>query len=251
MNHINKEIWENRKENHLFKIALIHCISALIICITLGLVLSKAIIELFKFQIPFITTNFIQVTPGEIFISSVEIAVIFGIILSAPIIIHNYIKLKIKPKTEQDKKFCYLIVILAFSAFILAVLFAYFVLIPIALYFLLGFNSGVASLNLVISNYVSFCIQIIFLTVLIFEIPVITYFSWKNKNYGSDFFLNYKRKILYGTFILGGALIFLNYITKILIISGIIWGIYRIFIILLGLIENKISAEKNNGKNQH
>lgn len=156
--------------NARLKVAICYSCLVLLVAFTMGLLFSGNIIKILQLQIPF-TVQFLQSAPDEIFIASLRVATFFGLYLLFPFAAYQFARLKFDNKSEDKKLF----LILASGGFILftfGVLFAYYALIPSMLVFLLGFNSDVAVASFSISKYVSFCLNMILIGGIIFEIPV-------------------------------------------------------------------------------
>ena len=117
--------------------------------------------------------NFVQLTPAEILMSSLQVAVFVGLYLSSPVILYHLLKIKFKNTSAKNTKFLPILLISIFVLFSLGILFAYYILLPFNLYFLLGLNGGIAGINISISSYVTLCLKLIFITGMIFELPII------------------------------------------------------------------------------
>lgn len=108
-----------------------------------------------------------------------KVAFMSGIILSTPIIIYQIVMFLLPALTPKERKYLYTLLPGILIAFVLGVLFAYFVLIPPAAKFLISFGDEFATPTIRISNYVSVVARLIFAIGLCFELPVIMYFLTK------------------------------------------------------------------------
>jgi sec-independent protein translocase protein TatC len=159
-----------------------------VITFILGLAFATGIIKLYQIRAPF-NLNFVQTMLSETFILIQKVAVFFGLIISLPII--TYYLLKPKTKNFEDKKTLILSLAGAFSLFLTGILFAYWITIPVVIYFLIGFNFNLANVNIGISNYISFCLLITLVSGIMFEFPVIIYFLKKINLLKASLFLKY------------------------------------------------------------
>ena len=114
-------------------------------------------------------------SPQEAFLIYMRIAFLCGFIISLPVILYQAwifispaLEGKFKKGTVNFIGFCFL-------AFALGCVFAYFVLIPPALRFLLSFARGELVPVISASQYISFMITLIFGCGLVFEMPVLSF----------------------------------------------------------------------------
>jgi sec-independent protein translocase protein TatC len=116
---------------------------------------------------------FTEVT--EVLSTSFKISMLGGFIFAFPIIAYQIIRF-ISPGLRTREKI-YLLILLPFSvlAFLAGVAFAYFILTPSALHFLLTFGSDVATPFIKISNIVSVMIRLLFWMGLCFQMPIIMF----------------------------------------------------------------------------
>jgi len=187
---MNQFVKENSVTKYIFehKKAVKHSFLVFIITFILGLGFSTGIIKLFQDRIPF-DINFIQTAPSEIFILILKVAVLFGLILSLPTIIYYFLKPKFE--NQDDKKQFILTLAGGFFLFFIGILFAYWILIPILLYILFGFNFNLAGINIDISSYISFCLLTALICGIVFELPVIIFILKKINLLEDKTLLNY------------------------------------------------------------
>ncbi|MFH0703145.1 MAG: twin-arginine translocase subunit TatC [bacterium] len=179
------------KDYTKFKTEITHFFVVFVLASTVILVFSRQLIKILLMQVPF-TINFVQLTPAEIFLSSLKIAVLTGFYLSFPVIIY-YLK-------KFNKKILFTSLMSGFLLFAAGILFAYYVAIPLLLLFLLGFNSNLAHINISISSYVSFCLQVILIIGMAFELPVFCILLVKTR------FISSKKLISLWKYVFIGAL---------------------------------------------
>jgi sec-independent protein translocase protein TatC len=229
MNHFAKE---NSAVKYILehKRAVKHCFLIFIIASILGMGFSTGIIKFFQDRTPF-EINFIQTFPSEIFILILKIAVLFGFSLSLPVIAYYLVKSRFK-KSENNK----LILTLSggFFLFLIGVLFACWVIIPLLIYILLGFNFNLAGININISSYISPCLLTVLISGIMFEFPVIVYFLRKMDLLKSEILLKYRKNIAIAAFLIP-ILIISNELFEILFYSVTILLLY-FFIVFIAKI---------------
>lgn len=121
-----------------------------------------------------ISLIFVEVT--EMLSTYMQVCFIGGIIISMPVLVYELIAFVSPALTPKEKRYVWIVLPFIILMFIGGVLFAYFVLIPPAMQFLLSLGSGIAAPQIRIGNYVSLVSRLLLAVGLVFETPVITTF---------------------------------------------------------------------------
>ena len=115
---------------------------------------------------------FIEIT--ELLTTAVKVSFVTGFVLALPVILYQIIMFVAPGLTGRERRYLFLFLPMALVAFACGVAFCYFVLIPPALRFLLGF-SDVAEPLIRISNFVNLMVRLLFWMGVAFETPLIMY----------------------------------------------------------------------------
>ena len=115
---------------------------------------------------------FIEIT--ELLTTAVKVSFVAGFVLALPVILYQVIMFVAPGLTGRERRYLFLFLPMALVAFACGVAFCYFVLIPPALRFLLGF-SDVAQPLIRISNFVNLMVRLLFWMGVAFETPLIMY----------------------------------------------------------------------------
>lgn len=115
---------------------------------------------------------FIEIT--ELLTTAVKVSFVAGFVLALPVILYQVIMFVAPGLTSRERRYMFLFLPMALVAFACGVAFCYFVLIPPALRFLLGF-SDVAQPLIRISNFVNLMVRLLFWMGLAFETPLIMF----------------------------------------------------------------------------
>ena len=115
---------------------------------------------------------FIEIT--ELLTTAVKVSFVAGFVLALPVILYQVIMFIAPGLTGRERRYLYLFLPMALVAFAAGVAFCYYVLIPPALRFLLGF-SDVAEPLIRISNFVNLMVRLLFWMGVAFETPLIMY----------------------------------------------------------------------------
>ncbi len=131
----------------------------------------KPIVQLL--QVPAQGAKFLQLSPGEFFFTSVRVAGLTGLLLSSPFILYQVIQFVLPGLTRRERRFLGPIVLGSSVLFLGGLVFAYVLLIPAALNFFISYGADVVEQLWSFERYFDFVLQLLFLTGLAFQVPVI------------------------------------------------------------------------------
>jgi len=114
-------------------------------------------------------------SPQEGFLIYMRIAFLSGLILSLPLILYQVWAFVLPAIEEKRKRQMVFFVFFCSLTFITGCLFAYFVLIPPALRFLLSFAKDNLQPVISANKYISFVISLILACALVFQMPVLSF----------------------------------------------------------------------------
>ena len=157
------------------RVRIFYSLIATVISFIIAFIYSRDIIDILKLIAPD-TTEFVQISPGEVFIVSVKVSLYAAVYMASPVIFYQIVKFIVPGLKNNEKKYVIPIVIAAFLLFTIGILFAYFAAMPLALTFLLGYGADIAKNTISISKYVSFSAAMIFGLGLLFQIPLLLLF---------------------------------------------------------------------------
>jgi sec-independent protein translocase protein TatC len=114
----------------------------------------------------------IVLSPTEAFTTTLWISIYFGVALALPILLWQlwgfFIPAVEKEKAQSMRWFVALATVLAVSG----LAFAYFLVLPNALKFLTGFDSGQLHYHPRAKDYLAFCIHVLIAMMVVFELPI-------------------------------------------------------------------------------
>ena len=114
-------------------------------------------------------------SPQEAFSIYLNISFTFGLLLSLPVLLYEIWRF-VEPATgDKLRKRAFIFVGGVFIAFVSGAAFAYFILVPPALKFLLGFAGTELQPVISAQKYISFVVWTALATGLVFEMPVLSY----------------------------------------------------------------------------
>jgi len=151
---------------------IINMVVGLVIGTGLGFLGAEPVIQLLQVIAPS-DVQFVQLTPGEVLGISVKLACFIGIGLSSPWMLYHLLRFIFPGLTNKEKRFALLSLFLGSGLFLAGVLFAYLTVLSPALTFLMDFGRQIAIQQISIASYVEFCLSVILLVGITFELPVV------------------------------------------------------------------------------
>jgi sec-independent protein translocase protein TatC len=116
---------------------------------------------------------FVEVT--ELLTTSIKVSFVGGFVLALPVILYQVIMFIAPGLTGREKRYLLGFMPGVLLAFVAGVAFAYFVLTPPALHFLLTFGGDVATPLIRVSNLVNLMLRLLFWMGVAFETPLVMY----------------------------------------------------------------------------
>ncbi|MGB2599398.1 MAG: twin-arginine translocase subunit TatC [Candidatus Omnitrophota bacterium] len=151
---------------------ILFCLVAFLIASIFSFTKSDLIMIAMRRPLKDLIAELIFISPTEAFIAYIKIALLAGFIISFPVILYNtwaFLSPAV-PKATRRRIAVWLLFALVF--FFSGITFSYFVAIPLALNFLIGFGREVASPKITLGNYISFFGALTLVGGIIFEIPI-------------------------------------------------------------------------------
>lgn len=142
---------------------------------------------------------------GQLFMY-MEVAIIAGVVLSLPNIFYQFWKFLSPALRKRERKYIWWIVVFSTLCFLLGVVFAYFIMIPISFKFAVQFGTEAIKNQFTIDEYLSIILSIILGAGIVFELPMISYFLTKLGILSPAFMRKYRRHAIVVIFILSAFL---------------------------------------------
>jgi sec-independent protein translocase protein TatC len=132
--------------------------------------------------------------PTETIVIYFKVALIGGLVLAMPVIVYQLISFLVPGLYPHERRYLLIIVPAASLLFASGVAFAYYVMLPAAIPFLLGFMGDIIRQQWSIEKYISLVTRLLFWVGVIFETPLVIAFLaylgvvspgmlWKNFRY--------------------------------------------------------------------
>jgi sec-independent protein translocase protein TatC len=114
-------------------------------------------------------------SPPEAFFTALKVSFFAGIVLSLPYVLYQVWKFVEPGLYEHEKRFLLPFMFFSVLFFFLGASFAYFVILPFGLRFLLNFMGDLLVPQITVGNYISFVIQMILAFGFVFLLPVVVW----------------------------------------------------------------------------
>ena len=111
----------------------------------------------------------------ELLTTAIKVSFVSGLILASPILVYQGVMFVAPGLTGREKRYLFGFMPAVVLAFAGGVAFAYYILTPPALHFLLTFGGDVATPLIRISNIINLMIRLLFWMGLAFETPLVMY----------------------------------------------------------------------------
>lgn len=144
--------------------------------------------------------------PTEAFFTYMKISIISGLIVSSPVWFYQIWAFIIPALSKGEKKVTFLIVPSAISLFIIGVLFSYYLVLPTAIEFFIGFGTDGLQPLFSIGQYIDFVVGFIIPFGITFELPLIIVALGALGILSSQRVRKFRKMFILLAFIIGGAI---------------------------------------------
>lgn len=165
-----------------------------------GWVLAPAHGQLSPYGLPIFTS------PVEMLSMTVNLAIKGGLVVAFPVLVFSIFGLVSPLLDAKRRRFMRLCLPALLLCYLGGAAFAYFVMLPIALQFLLHFGTNVAIPLITISAYTSIVIAMLFWLGVVFEIPIIMFILAKLRLISSRRFAGASKYVPFAAFFLGAII---------------------------------------------
>lgn len=168
-----------------------------------------------------------------------------GLILSSPWIIYQLWKFIQPGLMPKERKYISSIVAYTTLCFLSGVAFAYFIMLPYMLQFFATFGTTSIVNMISVSEYVSFVLQLILISGLIFELPMVSYFLARFGILTPAFMRKYRRHSIVAILIIAAVVTPTTDPFTMSVFSLPMLFLYEISIIIAGIAKRKRDAAES------
>jgi sec-independent protein translocase protein TatC len=179
--------------------------------------------------------------PMDMFLSHMKISLLAGVILACPILVYHLWRFVSPGLYDHERKYGAAFILSGTGLFFVGVCFAYFLVLPAALKFLLTFGSSSGQAMITLPEYLSFFLTMIVVFGASFELPLVIVilglFGIVNQK-----FLREKRRYAVVLLAVISAVITPPDVLSMMMLLVPMWGLYELSIILVGMIGERRKA---------
>ena len=154
---------------------LFRSIIGIVVGAIISYVFSQQIVDFLRRPAP-ADLQMIYLSPTEGFMIYIKVALFAGLFVSLPYVAYEFWKFVVPGLLEKEKKLVMPIVVFTVICFLIGAAFAYFVIIPFAVDFLLSYQSDYLVANWTIGKYLGFVVTLLLTFGVVFELPVLSFF---------------------------------------------------------------------------
>ncbi len=144
--------------------------------------------------------------PGEAFFTYLKIDIVAGFLIALPVIFYHVWKFFLPALTKSERAVLGLLVPTSVILFFIGLAFAFFLILPIALKFFMGFTTEDLQSMFSFQNYFDFVLTFLLPFGFVFELPLVVIVLAQLGILTSEFLGKYRRIIFFVSFILGALL---------------------------------------------
>ncbi|GJL66017.1 MAG: Sec-independent protein translocase protein TatC [Nitrospirales bacterium] len=150
---------------------------------------------------------FVFLSPAEALFQNIKVAALFALVLATPQILWETWQFVVPGLHVQERRFTGPFVAISWVAFYLGLAFAFFIVLPFALHFLIsyGLNAGFIA-QISIANYVGFTLWFMMVFGMIFEVPLVLTLMAKLGWVDAPLLKKYRKWAFLGSFLFAAIL---------------------------------------------
>lgn len=148
-------------------------------------------------------SGLIYTAPAEAFLTYIKLALFSGIIAGMPFILAQVWKFVVPALYKNEQKYFLYFLTFGSGLFYLGVAFCFFIVLPLAMIFLVGIGQGSLVPLFSVGNYISFAMMIMIVFGLSFEMPLAMFIIVKMGLIQRQTLIDQWRYVVTGAFVLG------------------------------------------------
>ncbi len=150
--------------------------------------------------------NLVALRPTETFVTYFKVALVTGATLAMPVIVWQILLFVLPALHKHERRWVYFAVPFITLAFAAGLAFGFFIVIPFAVRYLMGFGGDVIQPFWSIEEYLTFITTLLFWIGLSFETPIVMFFLAKLGLVNARSLGRYRRYAIVGAFVIGAII---------------------------------------------
>ena len=146
------------------------------------------------------------ITPGETFFAYMKVALVTGAALAMPVIVYQLLRFIMPALHPHERRYVYAAVPAVTVAFLSGLAFGFYLVVPFAVRYLMGFGGDVVTAIWSVDAYLSFVSTLLFWIGVSFETPIFIFFLAKLGVVNARQLARYRKYALVGAFVIGAII---------------------------------------------
>ncbi len=226
---------------------LIVALAALVIGVILAFVFQETVFEIVKQPLnraP-VEADLVTLSPSEPFMTAFKTSIVAGFLLSLPILAWQFWAFLMPALYEKERKSIVPYALFTTILFLAGVAFGYFVVLPVALTFLVGYGGDIFQQQLRASEYISFVTMFLLAFGVVFEMPALMLLLSSAGLVNSVILGRIRKYALFGIAILGMLLTPGGDPFSMLLMMAPLYALYELGILLIrGMDRRRLRRER-------
>ena len=181
------------------------CAYALIVGTVIALIFSDPIFTALKRPAP-ADIDLVAIKMTEMFMVYFKVAIMTGVAIAMPMFVYQIFSFVAPGLTKKEKRWVMRLLPLVSIFFVIGMAFAYFVVLPFAIHYLLTFSTDIAKPTIQISDYIGFVMTVELWLGAAFETPLIIYMLAKLNVVSVQRLTRYRKYAILAVFIIAAAI---------------------------------------------
>ena len=177
-------------------------------------------------------------SPLEVFLANLKVSFLAALVCACPVWLFHFWRFLAPGLLQKERHYVFPFMISSIALFLLGILFCFYVILPLALDFLIAIGLKVGTPIITVADYVSMLVILIFSFALIFETPLILVLLGVLGLINSSDLRAYRKLVLVGIVVLAALLTPPDPISQIGLALPV-YGMYEIAILILAALEKK------------
>ncbi len=212
------------------------CIGVIISFSFVAYFFSSELLDFLTKPNPGVQLQILRPTGG--FIVHLKVSFFAALVFSIPVLIYQFWQFIAPGLFLNEKKYVFPVILFTILCFISGALFAYYVVLPFGLAFLLGFETESIVAQWTIDDFISFVTMMMIVFGIVFELPLVAMFLGKIGIINHAMMSQYRRYAIFGAIVFGAVLTPPDFITQLALAIPLLI-LYELSIVLVRITGKK------------
>jgi len=167
---------------------------------------------------------------------TIKLSLLFGFILSLPVVIYQLLKF-LEPVLTIKTVHLSIVLVVSLMLASMGLVFSYVVVLPVSFKFLLKIGESFMEPVITAESYLSFFLTTSFISVLVFELPLVLFICRLFFGFTSKQILSYQRYVIVLSSLLIAIITPTTDIFNMLVMLGPLWGLFYSSVVVIYLLE--------------